>query len=290
MRLAQSVAACVAASSLAAGSASLSPTLQGQLTPGNFQGRIDGAPEGATLHVPGRYWHPVVINKPLTLIGEDGATFWSDRQTGNDPFLAPITLAGPGHGTVTLVNIDVGGTVDGNIFSYVAGGIVGWGFDALELYQCNVSAPSYWRWHLLCAGGPGISGGAARVLLVGSSVQASQGRSDCCYNAPGVAGIDAPGSIVELSSSGVSGASFLDPCTRDFCPDQLTIEQGAGIGIRADCVYADSASGFGGGPEQYWRYFVGAFDCYTGDYFDCGWGPPSRAFVKTGRCDRVRRR
>jgi len=262
---------------------------RGGLRPGAFQTVIDLAPPGSVVHVPGVWWKPIVIDKPLTLIGEDGATFWSGRSIGPDPFLAPITLNGTG-GTVTLVNIDVGGAVDGHIYSYVSGGIVGYGFDALELYQCNISAPSYWRWHLACAGGPGIKAGVGRVLLVGSTVLASQGRSDCCHNAPGAAGIDAPGSLVELSSSSVVGASFLDPCTRDFCADQFTIEQGVGIGIRADCVSADSASGFSGGPEQYWRYFVGNFDCYMGDFYDCGWGPPSTAFIKTGRCDRVLRR
>ncbi len=299
MRIAACVAAGVAILSLTGVALAFLPTKQDTVQgaprppialagPENFQWQIDSAPAGATLHVPGRYWKPIIITKPLTLIGEEGATFYNEQELGPDPFAAPITLAGPGHGTVTLVNINVEGRVDGHHFSSIAGGVFGGGFDALELYECNVSAPWYWRWHMLCTGGPGISVAVDRVLLVRSTVVASAGKSDCCDRASASAGIDAPGSLVELSSSVVIGAPFLDPCTRDTCPDQWVMDQGAGVGIRARCLTA-SASWYSGGDPQSWRYFVGTGDCYLGNYFDCGLGPPSQAFVKTGHCNNVKR-
>lgn len=259
--------------------------------PADFQTWIDRATPGSVLSVPGRVWGPVVIDKPLTLIGDAGASFASgDLRYPGDP-RPPVALAGPGSGKVTLVNIDVFGSVDGEYASSIAGGIVGGGFQSLEILQCYVEAPSYWRVRSRCVGGPGISlSNIEHVLVVESTVQASWGRDDFCGYGPGAVGIDAAGSLVELHGSSVSGSSFLDPCYRDFCPDQQTMDSASGPGVRASCLETYGSS-FGPGGPTFWRSFTWTGPFYwDGTWADCGTGSTAPGFQKTGRCYWVSRR
>jgi len=267
--------------------AQVPPAPLGTLKPHDLQGRIDRARPGSTLVVPAGSWKAIVIDKPLTLIGDEGAVIYSDQEYGPDPFPAPITLDGPGHGTVTLANLDTVGSVDGHLYSSIAGGIAGGGFETLELQQCRIEAPVYWRWHLTCAGGPGISVDVEHVLVVDSEVLASEGRHDFCGYARGAAGIDAPSSSVEIFGSTVVGASFVDPCMLEACPDSLTMEEVAGPGVRARCLVG---SAFGASP-RFWRSFHQTGELFwQGDWVDCNYGPAGATFVKTGRCTFVQPR
>lgn len=255
------------------------------LQPGDFQGWIDRALPGSILRVPAGLWRPIVIDKPLTLIGDDGAGFHEEMPYSGDPFPPIITLAGRGTGKVTLVNLGIGGRVDGEVYSSVAGAIVGGGFETLELFQCYVEAPTYWRVHLTCAGGPGISVGVGNILVVQSTVFASWGRDDFCGHAPGAAGIDASGSSVEIYGSWVAGSAFLDPCYRNyspdpnFCPDPAIMAQAAGPGVRARCLEGDAYGSF-----TTWQSFTWTGPNYwDGTWTDCG-STNAAGFVKTGPC------
>jgi hypothetical protein len=252
--------------------------------PGDFQTWIDRAVPGSVLRVPGRTWEPVVIDKPLTLIGDPGAGFWSGDYLYDPGHRPPITLAGPGSGKVTLVNIGVGGQANGDALSVAPGGIVGGGFEALELFQCYIEAPVYWRVHQRCVGGPGVSVSVEHVLVVESTVAASWGRDDFCGFGPGAVGIDAAGSLVELHGSSVSGSSFLDPCYRDTCPDMQTMGSASGPGVRASCLESFGSSVSPGGPS-FWRSFTWTGPFYwDGTWADCGYGSTAPAVQKTGRC------
>jgi hypothetical protein len=237
------------------------------------------------LRVPAGFWNPIVIDKPLTLIGDDGAFF-----VGQSGFPPVIQLAGQGTGKVTLVNIDVGGFVEGCHVDSIAGGIVGGGFETLELFECGIGSPEY---HCVAdsgsAGGPGIFVGIAHLLVVQSYVSASWGRSAFCGNGPGAAGIDAPGSLVELYDSTVAGSSFIEPCKLDFslpptCPDSSMMAQTSGPGVRAGAFRGEGYVVTGGAPYS-WRSFTQTGqNFWEGEWVDCGSGPggveiaASRAF------------
>lgn len=245
-----------------------------------IQARIDQATAGSTVRVPRGYWGPIVIDKPIALIGDDGATIFREEFFGGDPFPAPITLAGPGRGKVTLTNLRVEGRVDGHVFGSVAGGIVGGGFDILEVVGCHVEAPSYWRWHLACRGGPGVSVSGVELLVVRNSlVLASTGHHDHCAWGPAAPGI--VGSRVELWNSAAIAAPFLEPCMRDICADEAIKAQGAVPGVLGLCVISKRSASVGS-TGQNWRRFVSTSSDYYGGYFeDCGVGPDGPSY---GHC------
>jgi len=242
--------------------------------PGDFQSWIDSAAPESVLRVPAGSWNPIVIDKPLTLIGDDGAVF-----EGRAAFPPVIELAGQGTGKVTLANIDVRGSIQGCLADAMAGGITGGGFETLEVFECDIAAPEY-----LCVadsgsvGGPGISVTTGHVLVVQSTVRASWGRGPFCEQGRGAAGIEAPSSLVEIYDSTVAGSSFIDPCfdsssVPPSCPDSSMMAQAAGPGVRADVLRGEGNVVAGGAPTS-WRSFTQTgVNSWEGEWADCGAGP-----------------
>lgn len=239
----------------------------------DFQGWIDSAVAGSVLRVPAGNWSPIVIDKPLTLIGDDGAFF--ESRTAFPPV---IELAGQGTGKVTLVNLGVGGNIEGCWANTMAGGITGGGFETLEVFECDIAAPEY-----LCvadsgsAGGPGISVTIGHVLVVQSNVRASWGRGRFCEQDRGAAGIDAPSSLVEIYDSTIAGSSFIDPCfdsssVPPTCPDPSLVALASGPGIRAGVLRGEGNVVTGGGATT-WRSFTQTgVNFWEGEWADCGTG------------------
>lgn len=109
----------------------------GGVTP---QQQIDLAPPGAVLRITAR-GESITIRKPLTILGDYGAAPLHDR-------LQHITLDGPGSGNVTLVGLDVQGSIKGGGFSevrfdrvfFAPEGVNLGGIDYLELANCHFSS------------------------------------------------------------------------------------------------------------------------------------------------------
>ncbi|MGQ0553385.1 MAG: hypothetical protein ACT4PU_09215 [Planctomycetota bacterium] len=113
--------------------------------PGDFpdlQAAIDGVPDNAVIQVgtgTAGAWESILIDKPLTLIGMTQPFGGQVLITpgGSDPQMATpaITLAGPGHGVVRLVNLQLGGGVWAGFFQASDASIAGGGFEALHIYD-----------------------------------------------------------------------------------------------------------------------------------------------------------
>jgi len=103
----------------------------------DLQTAVEAAPAGATLLIHGGPYEPLVIDKPLTLIGDPAPAI---TPGGNNPELAtaPVRLAGPGGGRVRLVNLQLGSSANGGFFFDSEPSIVGGGFERVEVFDSVV--------------------------------------------------------------------------------------------------------------------------------------------------------
>lgn len=139
---------------------------------GDLQDAIDAASPGEVIVIDGGTHGPIVIDKPLTLVGALGKpTTLTTWVLPNPPHQAPcVELAGPGSGRVTITNCVLEGTTYGGSFSKNAPAIEGGGFDELHVVHCFVEAP---RWIEVTGGAapePGIEVDVAFTLIADSTV------------------------------------------------------------------------------------------------------------------------
>ena len=248
--------------------------------PGDFatiQSALDAAPAGAVIVVRGGTWGSITIERPVTLIGAPAPLFeGGDGGVTDLPnrWDAPITLAGPGHGSVVLVGIKTFKEfVDGmSKYGYVAPGIEGGGFDELHVYDSDVRAPNFCFYGTpFCnlsgtgAGTPGIGVSVPFVVVERSSVEGS--RTDSDIGAPAAAdaaGIDAPGTVVVVDSSVTGGSAgafdtfFIGGCPPSSCPDLP-----GGPGVRGDTLHHAGSTIAGGQGATWIDYGGGGFCCQS---------------------------
>lgn len=244
----------------------LSAPLSAQIdVPGDYsdlQVAIDHARSGDVIVVHGGTWGPIVIDKSLTLIGDPRPLLMSDLSVGLQQ-VPPIELAGPGTGEVVLANVEVGGRVCGFQIGIILGGIHGGGFDELHVFDSAIAAP---RWGLcltgVAEGAEAIDVAVPYVLVVNSTVLASDGAADDCYLfvPDGVAGIRAPASTVVVLDSSVRGGSFRRPCVPVHDPSGPCGGAGGagGDGVVATKV-VEAGSKILGGPGATWTTLEGKF-------------------------------
>ena len=99
--------------------------------PGDFatlQAAIDAASPGDVILVDGGDHHTTVIDKPLTIVGTPNRPFLrtpaANEVPANEETQPPaVSLDGPGAGRVTLVNVGVGGQIDGFKFAWGGSGL-----------------------------------------------------------------------------------------------------------------------------------------------------------------------
>jgi len=186
--------------------------------PGDFpdpQSAVVAAPDGATILVHGGQWLPLVIDRPLTLVGDGLPLFLPD---GPPPTaLSPVTLAGPGHGVVRLVGIQLGGGVDGSVYEACDPSISGGGFDALHVFDS---------------------------LIVGAPWQFAYN-----FTFPGADAIDVDVPLVWVERCTVRGA---DAAAGDNATHMTAVDAGDGIVSTGTVVLLDSSAQGGDGPQLSW--------------------------------------
>ncbi|HEX5010880.1 MAG TPA: hypothetical protein VFY71_10805 [Planctomycetota bacterium] len=179
------------------------------------QSAIAAAPTGGVIVVHGGQWLPIVIDKPLTLIGDPQPLFMPD---GPPPVPQPIvTLAGPGAGRVVLQNVWLGGGVDGTVYSDCAPSITGGGFDALHVFDS---------------------------LIEGSPWQFAYN-----FTFPGADAIDVSVPLVWIERCTVRGA---DAAAGDNSNHQEAVDAGDAVIATGSVVLLDSTVSGGDGPTLSW--------------------------------------
>ena len=212
--------------------------------PGDFpdvQSAINAASPDDTIVVHGGLWGSIVIDRPLHLLGDPGATFVGTAVGSH--YAAPITLAGPGTGTVILSPLHVSGDPSGYVVSTRSPGIQGTGFSELHVYDSMVFAPEWAGVTGLALGHPGIEVTIPFVLVERSGVCAS---GNLCDNTPltcapdGRAGIEVVGTVAALDAvvygGGVSSGTIPCYCFPDMCPGAWTPAPGGVGGNAIECT------------------------------------------------------
>jgi hypothetical protein len=226
------------------------------------QSAVDAAIPGDVIVVHGGTWTAaglvpaLVIDKPLTLIGDPAPTFEPPFSGGTGYQPPAIRLAGPGSGTVTLANVRTGGQTSGITWSHMEGGLAGGGFAEVHVYDSTIAAPAWISLTGVGAGATGSDVDVAYLLLSGCDVSASDGADDGCYGSvpDGDAGVRSTGTVVVLDSD-VAGGSYRQPCF--FTPGCQPITSGdGGPGIVATRV-DEAGSSITGGPGAQWSDVIG---------------------------------
>jgi hypothetical protein len=235
--------------------------------PGDYpdpQTAIDNASAGAVIVIHGGIWGPLVIDKALTLVGDPRPYLEGDQTFGFGTQAPPIQLNGPGGGEVVLVNLQLGGTVNGATFSSACAGICGGGFDELHIFDCAIAGPEWVTLTGMADGASGIRVAVPYVLVVGSTVAASNGGADMCspFMPDGVPGIAASASTVVVLDSVVTGGGTDDACyPYGGCGGSGGI---GGPGIVASKV-VEAGSTLLGGAGARWTDNLGTFCFYQPD-------------------------
>jgi hypothetical protein len=234
----------------------------------DLQAALDGVSANATIVVHGGQWLPIVIDKPVTIIGDPQPLIMPD---GPPPTAAsPVTLAGPGSGVVRLVNLQLGGGVDGGFYSACDPSIAGGGFAALHVFDSLVEgAPWQFEYNIVYPGADAIRVDVPFVWIERCTVRGADSVADGHNTYAGAfdAGdaIVAPGTVVLLDSSvrGGDGPSLpwdaggLGGCA-PTCPGG---SGGDGV-VSAQLVRANSSIEAGSGTQ--WLDELGVDFCCQG--------------------------
>ncbi|RKY18104.1 MAG: hypothetical protein DRQ55_14210 [Planctomycetota bacterium] len=220
----------------------------------DLQQALDIAPAGTTILVQGGRWGPLVVTKPVHIVGHPSA-FVAGGPGPSGGFRSPITLAGPGSGEVALSRIAVGGGADFFSYESAAAGIQGGGFDRLLVQDCVIDGPQLNLTLGEYPGDRGIDITIPLLLLERCRVEPSRPMEfDCADSGPdGVPAIESTGTVVLLDSRvrGAGGAVFcqLFGCGAGGidCPDGGE----GGPGVVCDVLYR-AASRVAGGQGATW--------------------------------------
>lgn len=233
------------------------PLLAQLHVPGDFaklQDAIDASAPGGTIVIHGGTHPSIVIDKPLTLVGESMPVIAAT--IGMMEIKMPsIRLAGPGSGVVTLVGLRTYAPLLEGLVGFGNPGILGGGFDQLRVLHADIEgagAVSGSGTELL-QGTHAISVTVPYIVVEDSVVEG--GATVRAFGGPGLTGgstgIHAPFSTVTLLDSQVSGGLVHDFGWAEFfypCPPscEALVGSDGGTGIVAAQLYRSNSSVTGG--------------------------------------------
>lgn len=184
---------------------------------GNFtdlQPAIDSAVANDVIHIKGGTYGSIVISKPLTLVGSPVATIEPSPHPLFPIQEDAISLAGSGSGTVTLVNINTGGTTNGFFLAQSGRAIAGNGFEKLVIINSDIIAPQWVAVTGSAQGRAAIEVTIPFVAIEESSIVGQDSTTDVCYGfaLDGGKGIKTNGTVLLLDST-VEGGDGMPLCT-----------------------------------------------------------------------------
>lgn len=231
--------------------------------PGQFvvlQDAVDAALSGDVIVIDGGTHAPVVIDKPLTLVGVNGNRPLIESPAGID--VPCVSLAGSGRGAVTLANIHFDGETDGSVFSQSPPVIAGSGFDALHLLHCDVQP---FEWVFLTGLGAAettVSVAVPFLLVQDSVIVGGQGGVDFAFDftPPGAPAIEASGDVAIFDSVVQGGAGADDVMPYDLIQSAACSElggKGATGVVAGGTLYRSGSLISGGAGASIWAFIAG---------------------------------
>lgn len=222
-----------------------------------LQAAIDIAQPGDTLFVYGGNYEPIVIDRPLRIVGVPSFTL--------NPCLSPgpavqtcgqphVTLAGPGHGEVRVENMELGGQLDGVLGTRGSKRrVVGQGFERVWLEGCDLSAGQWIALTGTAFGAPAIELiGVSHLVLVATNVEPLDAGTDIAFPTESPAGIVAPGTtVVAVGSTVRGGDGDLQAIDCSFFDTNLLTKGEGGTGVEAQRL-VESGSFVRGGFGSPW--------------------------------------
>jgi hypothetical protein len=220
---------------------------------------LDAAAPGETIRVHGGTYEPIVITKPVRIIGEGRTQITNEVLTwGTQPH--NVTLAGPGAGTVQLVSLSLVGVTSGFFQSHQGSRVAGGGFAELHLQECILAPPAWTSLTGIGFGAPGIAVNIPYVLLSHTAVTGGTNGTDYsiglpAFNGhPGVKNVNGAVSVLDSVVTGGQGTGANFPpgiVPPGGCPtDLLPGKGGAGLHVREAYVAGSLVKG-GGGAHIY---------------------------------------
>ena len=228
----------------------------------------------------------IFVDKSLTIMG--------DPICNIDLRLGGIELAGPGRGSVTLVNCEIDYiSADENGYRSLWGS----GFEEVHLVGCRVVHQNLAPSGLITSSYPAIDlEGELLLTLTESELIGGHAGSDACsppaFYQNGSAGIMAPDAVVVLIDSSVTGGNggpngpagnTLDMCCSSCsCPDDLSLWGGhGGDGVVARELHSWRSSVRGGNGIAWYAFPGGTDHNPTGMPTLCGQQPDGTALRVT---------
>lgn len=236
--------------------------------PGDYpdpQAAIDAVPPGSTVVIQGGTWGPLLVNKALRIVGEPRPSLEGGYRPPVPGFSSPITLEGPGSGSVELGNLSLGGFIDGVLFSRNAAGISGGGFDELVVVDSSVSSPEWFSLTGLGYGEAGIETDVPFVWIERSSVKGSTSDIDATLGtfAPhGEPGIRSGGTVALWDATVTGGGVGIFGTSIVPCPPSPggCLSGVGGTGVECLTLYR-SGSTIQGGKGATWITQQSQFCC-----------------------------
>ncbi|MBK6941542.1 MAG: hypothetical protein IPH13_15290 [Planctomycetes bacterium] len=228
----------------------------------SLQAALDAAAPNDVIHVKGGTYVEITIAKPVTIVGDPMPTIRTPlphEYTGSTLTCPPaITLAGPGTGTVTLVDVKAAGFADASFFAAFDAMLAGGGFTSLRIVGGSVTGPDAIFSTGVGPGAAAIKTSIPLIHLASTTIVGGENTTDvpCALMPPfGPLGIDAPNSTIVVLDSVVRGGRGSDTvsCFGGICGDgspppcPCAYKGGyGGDGIRAQRVYVSNSLVTGG--------------------------------------------